>query len=862
MPLRWLVAAFVLLATLASRAIAADFKIAVNLPYEDPNFGSAVMGLKNMLKLFEPDLAAIDPVTNHSVSLIYNPTSLSAAQCTSAALSTTINDGVVGIVGDYYSSMTIPQAYTSKYFKTWMCSGSATSVALSSDVNFPYFFRTIGNDYQQGASIATFVKHMGWTRINIIAATDFYGQSLSTGLARQADILGINVTSSVTYTPYSTNFDMQLAAMKDTGTMINFIAGTSLDGLYVLRAAKAAGMIGPDWVWMSADSFSAYYSMGSLKPSDITNANGLLYVSPKEVNVNPIATAFKARWDSAYPGLPVPPYGYLFRDCVFAMAQGVIKARLRTIRTIRSRTAHLARSKGASVVQSRNYDLLLNDLVREFEGASGRFQVDKYGDRVADFVISNLYEGKVVDSYVVWANLTVERAADIKFYNGKSTVPSDRYTQAVLIAQWTTASGIALGATAIALLAIIIATTAYIFVIHRNKPFVASLSKQFLLLITFGCVLVLLSSIASMGIPTAGSCMASLWLFGIGVNLVIAIGVAKTYRTWTTFESRSTIKISGLNDRILYAMVTLIMLGQILILVIWSAAEPPIPITVAAKTYIYTQCNSPTPSFQNAIVSVSIAYNAIFLVIFLYFSFATRNVPSVFNEHKSILYSGQNIMLSSIVVTPFATFDFTSSTLSAFIVKHSIIFSAVTFVFVALVGRLALEVNGNKDASKLLSSSSLASQSGKSGSSAAKPMSPSGHSVVWSAKGTYPVMQVAGLLSQWRTMRVQLYPMEGILVMMPDDGTLALGVVLDVAIGRFHTAPNGYEHVIEVIAEGKSWMVQFSDVEEHKRWAGVLGAISNASASSPTRANASGYTSKAALLKNDSTALKRVPSTN
>ncbi|KAI9189634.1 hypothetical protein H9P43_001067 [Blastocladiella emersonii ATCC 22665] len=807
------VAIVVMFLTMAQHAIAANFKIAVNLPFDDPTFGTAISGLKKMFRLIEPDLMTIDPVTNHTFSLVYNPTSLSGAVSSSVAIRTMLNDSVVGIVGDYYSSLTIPQAYSTKFFKVWMCSGSATSVTLSSDTDFPFFFRTIGNDYQQGASMAAFIKVMGWNRVNIIASSDFYGQSLSEGLSRQAALLSINVTASVTFTPGSTTFDQQLEVLKATGTAVNFVAATAVDGVQIMRTAKRLGMVGPTWMWLSADTFAAYFDLGGLAPEDYTYANGIMYVMAKESGGNAIAKAFQAKWDAAYPGVRIPAYAYLYRDCAFAMAHGIVG---------------LTQSKGAASVQNRSYDLVLNELMRDFEGASGVFRVDQFGDRIADFSIYNMVNGKYVEVATVFANLTVQQTAPYKFYGGSATPPSDKQYQDVLTALWTMPSGLGLGITGIVLIGYIVATGAYLFA-HRKVSFVKHLSARFLSLIGLGCIIVLVSSLVAMGEQTAGSCMASTWLFAIGYELVVGASIAKTYRIWVIFENRSQIKATGIQDSFLFIIMGAIMAGQIIILIVWSAVDPPLPHLISTRSYLYTICSSSTTSFTNSLVAASMVYNGFFLIIFLYLAVATRNVTSSYNESKWILYTVQNILLSSVVVAPFAIFDFGASALSAFIVKHSIIYSAVTFTFVALVGRLIFDVRKStikKSKTKHVGSKSDTDKGGSA--SAMKPAA--GASPAWSAKGICQV-KASGFFSQWITMRLQLFNTEGTLVMMPATGGQALGVVLDVGVGMFHPSPRGHTNTVEIIAQNKSWLVKFNDEKDYKRWKDVLGAVSNPASS-------------------------------
>ncbi|ORZ38090.1 7 transmembrane sweet-taste receptor of 3 GCPR-domain-containing protein, partial [Catenaria anguillulae PL171] len=208
----------------------------------------------------------------------------------------------------------------------------------------------------------------------------------------------------------------------------------------------------------------------------------------------------------------------------------------------------------------------------------------------AYFNVFNWYKGVSTPVYDVLPDLSVVQRTPITFFGGTKTIPRDRPQQIPLVAYLDSPTGIGLAAGNGIAIAIVILTWIYLFA-ARNQPSVRSLSFPFLSLICVGCVLVLASNIAALGSPTSVGCQTSLWLFCWGLELVLASSAAKAYRLWRIFDNKM-ISAGKVGNKYLFAGVLGVILGQTIILIIWTAGGPQQAIMVSSRTYYFYRCES------------------------------------------------------------------------------------------------------------------------------------------------------------------------------------------------------------------------------------------------------------------------------
>ncbi|ORZ41467.1 hypothetical protein BCR44DRAFT_1422878 [Catenaria anguillulae PL171] len=170
---------------------------------------------------------------------------------------------------------------------------------------------------------------------------------------------------------------------------------------------------------------------------------------------------------------------------------------------------------------------------------------------------------------------------------------------------------------------------------------------------------VLASSIASVGIPSPAICQVRLWLFTLGIALVLSSSAVKAFRLWVIFSIKSVSLGKRLGNQRMLALVT---------------------------------CGSGDNAISIAFFAITAVYNGLLLCAVILFAYRTRNVSSGYRESSWSLYSAQCIAVFSVVVGAFSLLDFGSLTIMAFVVKHVATWFTTMFVFSVLVGRVALAV--------------------------------------------------------------------------------------------------------------------------------------------------------------------------
>ncbi|KAI9187700.1 hypothetical protein H9P43_002091 [Blastocladiella emersonii ATCC 22665] len=619
-------------------------------------------GIRDFVDLLAASLNSTASSENVTFELVHHNTGYTSLGSTQAAQAAIFDDGAHALITELSSSNTMPAVLMGVRYNSWTCSGSATSTLLNDKTEYPTFFRTIAPDDVQGFILAKFIQHMGWARVCVLAASDAYGTSVSSVFLANTQRFGITVASSQVIDQTARDFSLVLDNILQSDTNIIIVFANPEYFLPLLRQAKARELISENYVWLGPEAWSLFTSLSELTAQDHANANGMMYVMPREEALSEWYNASIAQWSAAYPGRQLPSYSHFFMDCATALARGL---------------ARLSRKFGSGRVLARNYTASLTDFLAPFDGVSGDVEFDAIGNRKSYFSVYNLYGGTSQVVYEIGPDLVVPRDSTIK---------------RALYLDWNLPGALALVALDCAAIVLIVVTVTYLHR-HRAFPDIKNLSFPFLVLICVGCVLVLVSNLADIGQPSTASCIVSNTAFVLGFNLVIAAAAAKAYRLWRLLDTKKALVTSGsYANRKLFRGIGACLALQAIILIVWTTAYPFGPAIVSARTYYYYRCRSSNDTLQTLATGVTFTFNAALVAALVVLGYRTRNAISRFRESIFLLSVGQNISVSALVVAPFSYFDFGASTLDAAYIKHAMIVYAALFTFVALAGRLVVPV--------------------------------------------------------------------------------------------------------------------------------------------------------------------------
>ncbi|KAL7747005.1 hypothetical protein RI367_007618 [Sorochytrium milnesiophthora] len=754
---------------------------------------------------------------NYSFSLIHFDTADLPTQALKAAIAADAAGGVVGIVGDYLSSNTIPVSLTGDYYKLWQCSGSATSPSLSDKSTYRYFYRTVPPDNYQGVMHALIAKQMKWDTVSVLYSSDSYGFGISRSFQERARAIGITIATSQVFEPgatSSTPYGLQLNIVRRSPTRIVFFFGLDADFIMIMRVAKQMGMVGNGWTWIGGDALSTYVSdlaMPQFNDADRANANGVLYAYPLEVTSR--SDAFRQQYLSAYPAqTDFEPYSLFFRDCLMSMAYSIV---------------NLLGSRTPSQILTQSYDMSLGDFLVPFEGITGHVTFDPVTmERLGDYVVYNIYNMSQQIIYQISSSGTMQPVTTPTFADGTSQIPPVQPASATQIPTWTDPYIQLTVSLVVLTILFFVAIIAYLYA-FRTLAAVKNMSLPFLAVITFGLCLVLVSSLLMVGVPTSGACNLYVLTLAIGTELVLSSVAAKTFRIWRIFGTRLSVSSRGpvQNAGLFWGCVVLIGI-QLALLLGWTVVSPLQPQRLLLGGAYGFGCVSGNGLLQQTVTWILVGYDGALLAVVIYLAFVTRTAYSAFRESAYILNASLCIVLSSLAVFLFSLPSFNQTALAMFYQRTLILLACVFFTFGCLVGRIALAVffrDGSAGPSRSRSPLSFPQrQSGARSTSSDSPASPlttkREDSGTW--KGRYHVKVVNKLFQRWRLHHVVLFAQEGMLGIFPIDTRKPreCGLLFSFRTLAFDNNAPGVSPCLEFRVLNDAYAIQFPNAAEYDLW--------------------------------------------
>ncbi len=263
-----------------------------------------------------------------------------------------IHSGVVGVVGHFNSSATIPASSVYHDAGIPMLTPSATNPKVT-EQGFFNVFRVCGRDDQQGKVAADFVaKKLGVKRVAILHDKTTYGQGLADEFKKnlapyQAE--GVEVVFYDGITQGDKEFRGVLTAVKQKAPELFFFGGIFPEGGLLIRQAKEVGLTVP---MMSGD--------GVIDPKFIEiagpSAEGTYLTFTPDPEKRPQAGEFLKKYKARH-GSELAPYAIYAYDAANILLTAIAEANV---------------TEGKSV----------SDKIRamKYDGAIGHIEFDAKGD--------------------------------------------------------------------------------------------------------------------------------------------------------------------------------------------------------------------------------------------------------------------------------------------------------------------------------------------------------------------------------------------------------------------------------------------------------------------------------------------------
>lgn len=215
------------------------------------------------------------------------------------------------------------------------------------------------------------------------------------------------------------------------------------------------------------------------------------------------------------------------------------------------------------------------------------------------------------------------------------------------------------------ILCIIVILLTFIVYAYRDTPIVKRMSPIFCILILIGMILSLISVIMWCIKPSTITCILEIWTFVIGIDIIIANLLAKTYRLYKIFHGKRQAIIKGVSDRDMLVMSSIIICIDVVLLLIFTFISGlPGPVVVHLESnflYSYTVCRDGSITVNNAIIDILIVLDVIILFFCTFSAYQIRNIDERFNESTRIAIIVYFIsMIATIAITVYHSVENTN----------------------------------------------------------------------------------------------------------------------------------------------------------------------------------------------------------
>lgn len=247
-------------------------------------------------------------------------------------------------------------------------------------------------------------------------------------------------------------------------------------------------------------------------------------------------------------------------------------------------------------------------------------------------------------------------------------------------------------------LCIFVVLLAFIVYTYRDAPVVKRMSPTFCILILIGMVLSLVAIVLWSTKPDTITCILRIWAFVIGIGIIFANLLVKTYRLYKIFHGKRQAIIKGVTDKDMLIMSAIIISVDVALLLVFTFVDGlPGPAVVHLESnflYSYTICSEKDQGIDEAIFGILLVFNIVLLFFCAFFAYQIRNIDERFNESTRIAVTVYFISIITVIgiaiyysvenTTGVAAYQFATVSYGVFAVVMSIaiiLFGPVLFVF-------------------------------------------------------------------------------------------------------------------------------------------------------------------------------------
>ncbi|KAI8928251.1 periplasmic binding protein-like I [Entophlyctis helioformis] len=662
----------------------------------DPSFFGARMAAAEVNR-------RTDIMPDATIEVVRYPDILAYDERTAAVVDNAVQlcdtPGLIGSTMELASVVVIKALLVCKTLPTFSI-GSASDV-LSDKEKYPLYWRytsTWGQTIQASVSI---FKYFGWTKTAVVYIN--YGTFARVGKLI-VDVLpknGIDVAAKVSLEPYQAPgryYDQirpSFEYLKSTKLRVFIIIGLDTDIPLVMMAANATGMIGPDYVWITPQTYASITTETEAMwggPIDRSVLTGVSFLSNDQTppTANTYLDAWKLRFEAAvqnmianeaalYPAFdfndtnPMSernPLFVVYDDLgkweVIASGAKLTYDGLMTLITVWDNVINQHNTTAQAVANGSLHDaIILPDILKvasRHEQAVWPSRFTPVGDLSADPMIIMQYNDNFdlvtvgvlrVDDETGMSALTVYDSFNWTGGRRRDDVPIDFPIVVYNAAKWDQLeTRILLAIYAVSTL-LCIASGRYIW-LHQSARGIFHRTPILLCISAVGMTIALANTLTLIGgVADTLRCRFRAWPLTLGLTLILSCIIAKSYRMHVIFRcmradsgfERHTVTIARLLN--LIGATFLFMLAPLSL----QAAFFPY---VTSEVYIES-----ADTYNLACVSVSETTNIITAILMIVlggmlvtaavFAYINRILPNNYNDVKEITISVYVITTAAVV---------------------------------------------------------------------------------------------------------------------------------------------------------------------------------------------------------------------
>ncbi|KAJ3278930.1 hypothetical protein HK104_001920 [Borealophlyctis nickersoniae] len=192
--------------------------------------------------------------------------------------------------------------------------------------------------------------------------------------------------------------------------------------------------------------------------------------------------------------------------------------------------------------------------------------------------------------------------------------------------------------------------TILLLLYHRNLRLVKAASPYFCILMILGSMTNLSTIFVYTGYYTKATCILQPWMLTLSFAFTMMALLEKNWRIFRIFNNpyMKTLNFGWMH---FVGRAAFVIFAEAIVLIIWTATDPPVPTRVYLTDYNYLTCRSSSNGFHWAMIGVLFAMNFLLVAAAITLAWFTRHVRSEYNEaHKITLVVWNTASLAFIAI--------------------------------------------------------------------------------------------------------------------------------------------------------------------------------------------------------------------